>query len=111
MEHNVTVNLKKCQFFKSEATFLDHIISNQGIKMDNKKIKTIQDFKAPSNKKELQSFLGFLNFYRRFIDKFAHRTTDRAGKKGQKMVLGRTSSESVRGSKIGLLTRSSNRIP
>jgi len=72
MEHNVTVNLKKCQFFKSEATFLDHIISNQGIKMDNKKIKTIQNFKAPSNKKELQSFLGFLNFYRRFIDKFAH---------------------------------------
>lgn len=72
MEHNVTVNLEKCQFFKSEAAFLGHIISNQGIKMDNKKIKTIQDFKAPSNKKELQSFLGFLNFYRRFIEKFAH---------------------------------------
>jgi len=40
--------------------------------MDSKKIKTIQDFKAPNNKKELQSFLGFLNFCRRFIDKFAH---------------------------------------
>jgi len=72
MEYNVTVNLEKCQFFKSEATFLGHIISNQGVKMDNSKLQTVQDFKAPSNKKELQSFLGFLNFYRRFIDKFAH---------------------------------------
>jgi len=71
MEHNVTVNLEKCQFFKSEAK--ESIgISNQGDKMDNSKLKTVQDFKAPSNKKELQSFLGFLNFYRRFIDKFAH---------------------------------------
>ncbi|CAH1723231.1 unnamed protein product [Aphis gossypii] len=72
MEHNVTINLEKCQFFRNEVTFLGHVIFNKGIKMDDKKIKTIQDFKAPSNKKELQSFLGFLNFYRRFINKFAH---------------------------------------
>lgn len=72
MEHNVTVNLDKCQFFKSEARFLGHIISNQGVKMDKSKIETVKNFKAPNNKKELQSFLGFINFYRRFIDKFAH---------------------------------------
>jgi len=70
--YNVTVNIEKCQFFRHEATFLGHIISNKGIKMDENKIRTVQDFRAPSNKKELQSFLGFLNFYRRFINKFAH---------------------------------------
>lgn len=40
--------------------------------MDQSKIETVKDFKAPSNKKELQSFLECINFYRRFIDKFAH---------------------------------------
>jgi len=40
--------------------------------MNKSKIKTVKNFKAPSNKKELQSFLGFINFYRRFIDKFAY---------------------------------------
>jgi hypothetical protein len=70
--HNVTVNIEKCQFFRHEVTFLGHIISNKGIKMDENKIRTVQEFRAPSNKKELQSFLGFLNFYRRFINKFAH---------------------------------------
>jgi len=38
--------------------------------MDEDKIKTVKDLKAPSNKNELQSFLGFINFYRRFIDKY-----------------------------------------
>jgi len=70
--HNVIVNIEKCQFFRQKAIFLGHIISNKGIKMDKNKIRTVQDFRAPSNKKELQSFLGFLNFYRRFINKFAH---------------------------------------
>jgi len=59
-------------FFRNEATFLGHVISNMGIKTDDKKNKTIQDLKASSNKKELQSLLGFLNFYRRFINKIAH---------------------------------------
>lgn len=56
MEHNVTVNHEKCQFFNSEAAFLGHIISNQGIKMDHKKIKTIQDFKAPVIRKNNRAF-------------------------------------------------------
>jgi len=73
-EYNVTVNLEKCQFFRKEVSFLGHIISTNGIKMDEEKIKTIQEFKEPENKKQMQSFLGFVNFYRRYVEKFAHIT-------------------------------------
>ncbi|GJP30583.1 hypothetical protein CLOM_g4110, partial [Closterium sp. NIES-68] len=47
--------------------FLGHIVSTQGVKIDPKKIKTIQEWKLPSNIKELQSFLGFVNYVRMFI--------------------------------------------
>lgn len=38
--------------------------------MDPNKIETVQNFRAPTCKKELQSFLGFLNFYRKYVNKF-----------------------------------------
>jgi len=60
--HNVTVNINKCQFFRKQVSFLGHIVSTEGIKMYNDKIKTIQDFKTLSKKEEIQSYLGFLNF-------------------------------------------------
>lgn len=71
-KYNVTINIDKCQFFRKQVSFLGHIISTEGIKMDTDKIKTIQDFKTPSKKKEIQSYLGFLNFYRKYVKKFAH---------------------------------------
>lgn len=65
--HNVTINLEKSKFFVEKLTFLGHIISPEGISMDPEKVSTIQDFRAPTNKKEFQRFCGFINFYRRFI--------------------------------------------
>ncbi|CAI5471096.1 unnamed protein product [Closterium sp. Yama58-4] len=61
----------KCEFFKQELEFLGHVISRDGIKIDPKKIKTIQEWKAPTNVTELQSFLGFVNYVRRFIPNMA----------------------------------------
>ncbi|GJP34965.1 hypothetical protein CLOM_g19439 [Closterium sp. NIES-68] len=61
----------KCEFLKQELEFLCHIVSTNGVKIDPLKIKTIQEWKPPRNDKELQSFLGFINYVRRFIPNMA----------------------------------------
>lgn len=66
-EHNVKINIHKSQFLREQITFLGHIISEKGIGMDPEKIKTIQEFQAPRNQKQVRTFLGFINFYRKYI--------------------------------------------
>ncbi|GJP56686.1 hypothetical protein CLOM_g15741 [Closterium sp. NIES-68] len=61
----------KCDFLKQELEFLGHVVSTEGVKIDPRKIKTIQEWKPPTNLKELQSFLGFVNYVRRFIPNMA----------------------------------------
>lgn len=70
-QFNITVNMEKCKLFLRKDTFLGHIITTKAIKMDPEKIKTVQTFKTPQKKKEIQSYLGFLNFYRKYKGKFA----------------------------------------
>lgn len=62
----MTVKFSKSEFLKSQVKFLGFLIDSKGIKVDPEKLEVIQNFPAPRNKKELQSFLGFCNFYRRF---------------------------------------------
>jgi hypothetical protein len=57
----------KCEFHQQEVKYLGLIISMEGIKMDPKKIRTVQDWEPPSNLKDVHAFLGFANFYRCFI--------------------------------------------
>lgn len=71
-KYNVTVNIDKCQFFRKQVSFLGHIISTEGIKLDADKIITVQNLETPSKRKEIQSYLGFLNFYRKYVKNFAH---------------------------------------
>jgi len=47
-----------------EKEYLGYVISPGGLKMDVEKIRTIRDWKEPTNVKGVQSFLGFANFYR-----------------------------------------------
>ena len=53
----------KCQFLKQELTYLGHIISKNGIQTDSKKIEAIRKWPMPTNITEVQSFLGFTNYY------------------------------------------------
>lgn len=64
-------NAEKCEFDKPEVEYLGYIIGAQGIKMNPKKLQTVMDWPVPLSVKDVQSFLGFSNFYRRFIKNYS----------------------------------------
>jgi hypothetical protein len=66
-EVGLTLKLSKCEFHTDQTEYLGYIILPMGIQMDPENIKTIKDWKEPVNVKGIQSFLGFANFYQRFI--------------------------------------------
>lgn len=63
--------INKCEFEVQEVTYLGMIISTTGVKMDPEKTKAIDEWEIPSSVKDVQGFLGFSNFYRRFIKNFS----------------------------------------
>ena len=70
-EHNLKLNPEKCVFFARSIKILGFIIDQNGIKMDPEKVEAIKNRKEPVNLKDLQSFLGLANFYRKFIKDYA----------------------------------------
>jgi hypothetical protein len=67
----LSLNPKKSHFSMQEGKLLGHIVSKYGIKVDPKRVEAIDQINIPRNKKEIQSFLGRINFLRRFIPNFA----------------------------------------
>ena len=68
---NLKLKLSKCTFFATEVKFLGHVIGRQGIKMDPEKIEKVLNWPIPTSVKELQSFLGLVNYYRDFVKRYA----------------------------------------
>lgn len=66
-DHNIKINLEKCKFFVSEIEWLGHVVSFEGIKPSPNKEKAILESPEPTCLKELQSYLGLLNYYCRFL--------------------------------------------
>jgi len=70
-KYELFANPAKCQFMVKEVEFLGFIIGVNGISMDPSRVSTIRDWPAPRTFRELQVFLGFANFYRRFVEGYA----------------------------------------
>jgi hypothetical protein len=67
----ISLNPKKCLFRLEEGKLLGHIISKEGVRIDPSRIEAILKLEHPRNLKELQSFIGKINFLRRFIPNLA----------------------------------------
>jgi hypothetical protein len=70
-ENDLFLKAEKCKFNVKEVEYLGLIISKNKITMDPTKLAGIRDWPSLTNVKGVQSFLGFGNFYRRFIRHFA----------------------------------------
>ena len=67
--------LSKCEFWLNEVSFLGHIVSKEGIRVDLKKIEVVVEWKPPRNVIEVHSFLGLAGYYRRFVKGFSMTAT------------------------------------
>jgi hypothetical protein len=69
-EHNLFLKAKKCEFGKTRIKYLGIIIKQGRIAIDSVKLGGIEDWPTPATVKQVQSFLGFGNFYRKFISHY-----------------------------------------
>ena len=74
--HQLKLNLLKCAFGVHARNFLGFRVHQRGIEVDWNKEKAIASSNAPQNKKELQQFLGQVNYLRRFISNLAGKTKE-----------------------------------
>ena len=74
MENDLYLKPKKCKFCKEKIEWLGMVIQEGKITMDLGKLKGIQDWLAPTTVKQVWGFLGFRNFYQRFIWGFSEIT-------------------------------------
>jgi hypothetical protein len=70
-EHKLYLQPEKCEFEQTRIEYLGVIISHNKVEMDPVKIAGVADWPMPSNKKEVQSFVSFVNFYQCFIPGFS----------------------------------------
>uniref|UniRef100_A0A803TTB8 Gypsy retrotransposon integrase-like protein 1 n=1 Tax=Anolis carolinensis TaxID=28377 RepID=A0A803TTB8_ANOCA len=73
-EAKLYAKLSKCEFNKTQIDFLGYRISPEGLAMDPSKVSDLNEWGVPQTRRQLQSFLGFANFYRSFIKGFAQIT-------------------------------------
>ena len=70
-EKQLYAKLRKCDFWLKEVSFLGHIVSTEGIRVDPAKVDASIHWKLPRNVIEMRSFLGLAGYYRRFVKGFS----------------------------------------
>lgn len=70
-EASLQAALHKCEFHVQKTRFLGFLVSTEGIEVDPSKIEAVTRWEQPGTVRGVQSFLGFCNFYRRFIKNYS----------------------------------------
>ena len=69
--NSLFANLKKCCFHQDKVRFLGYVVSTQGIRMQDERIKVVKNWPEPKSVRDIQVFIGFANFYWQFIRDFS----------------------------------------
>ena len=75
IQQGLVFNSSKCAMCQSQISFYGAIFTVQGMKPDPTKVQTLQDLPAPENSKQLQSFLGLINYLQPFLPGPGYKTT------------------------------------
>jgi hypothetical protein len=70
-QHGLYAKPSKCSFYKNEVEFLGFIVGQDGVSMDYRRVDAIASWEMPKSYHDIQVFIGFCNFYRRFIHNFS----------------------------------------
>ena len=72
MDAGLTLKPSKCNFALKEGIYLGHRISKEGVKVDLSKVEAVRTFPVPKNEKQVRSFMGLCNYYRKFVENFSY---------------------------------------
>lgn len=68
---NLTLNLRKCVFFKKEIEFLGHLVKDGTIQPGKTKTMAVEKFETPENEHEVRQFIGLTSYFRKFIENYS----------------------------------------
>jgi len=70
-EHKLFLHLEKCEFHQKQIEYLGLVILENKVAMNSVKVAGVREWPIPENRTDVQAFIGFVNFYRRFIQDFS----------------------------------------
>ena len=71
VDHQFYAKFSKCEFWLTEVRFLGHVMSASGVSVDPEKVEAVMSWERPKSVFEICSFLGFVGYYKRFIEDFS----------------------------------------